>query len=354
MPVPNYPGAVPIITPHSVPAPMPMPSGGTLVSSAVMAGNPAPSSQGPSSLSGDLVGRAGQNFAAGAHAAPSAPPAPAGYITTLPGVAMTGPGMPMSMPVSTSMGPPEMPAPLSAPTGFAAEPGEQSRAAAAQPTLMLHTRKRARWPLAAAAVVGLVGGAFGVWYVGLRGGAETEDVAPASAPVSNKHPKADEAPTVGGAAPAAAASASAPVAAEPAAAPSAPVASGSAAEPAAAATPPADHAPAAPVAADSAAGSSVAAVPAPVAPSVAPAPVAPTPVAPAPTPAAQPVAPPPTPVAPPPTPVAPTPVATPAAAGDPASDPAAEPKHKKPRPKHRKPESKETQWNDDSPFMPVH
>ncbi|HET9619763.1 MAG TPA: hypothetical protein VFP84_00255, partial [Kofleriaceae bacterium] len=97
MPVPNHPGAVPIMTPAMALSALPMvPSGGTLVSSAVTAGKSAQASSGTSTLSGGLVGRAGQNMAqhaqgfAGQPAPYASASPPVGYAT--PGQTMPGMG----------------------------------------------------------------------------------------------------------------------------------------------------------------------------------------------------------------------------------------------------------------------
>ncbi|HEX4420828.1 MAG TPA: hypothetical protein VH165_23090, partial [Kofleriaceae bacterium] len=248
MPVPNMPGAVPIMPPL-------VPSGGTLVSSATLAGNPPPSATGPSSLSGGLVGLAAQSMAQ--HGYPGQTPQgypaqvpPMGFPQTLPGVGVA--------------------------PGYQGEVTEQARSAAAQPTLMLYTG-RSRWPLILAALAAFAGAGFGVWFAVLRDkGAPTESAAPkaeaaAGAPAkpeaANQADKPGAAPSAEPNSPAmAAGSAADPSAAGTAAADSPPghaAAAGSAADPSAAGTAVADsppgHAAAAGSAADpSAAGTAVA------------------------------------------------------------------------------------------------
>jgi serine/threonine-protein kinase len=127
--VPNMPGAVPIMMGLSAP---PIPSGGTLVSSATQAGNPPPAVRpvpGPFGQGG-LDGFAGQGHAmAGGHG--------------MPGAGMSLPGMPPAQPGGRIGGP------------------ERPRAAAV-PTLMLRT-KRSRAPLMVFGVFAVAAIAIGAW-----------------------------------------------------------------------------------------------------------------------------------------------------------------------------------------------
>jgi hypothetical protein len=292
LPVPNNPGAVPIMTPVMALSSLPLvPSGGTLVSSAVSAGS-APQAHGASTLSGGLVGRAGQSMAQHAQGFHSQPPAyapvspPLGY----PAAGQTLSGMGAAVP-APMMVPEPMAMPTPSPTG------------AAVPTLMLHTGRRSRLPLIAGAVAVAAGVVIGVWFVGGRGGSATEvpaATAPA-APVSNKANKR----------------------AEEAEAPPPPTQAADVRN--------ADNAPPAPPPAPASAR------PAEEPPAAAP-----------PTPAAAPASAPPAeepPAAAPPTPAATAPAVT--------DDPPADTKHSKKK-RHRKPDPKESPWDANSPFLPVH
>jgi hypothetical protein len=132
-PVPGMPGAVPIMVPMSVP---PVPSGGTLVSSATLAGNQPPPVRpvhGPFGQGG-LDGFAGQNG-----------------LDNFTNHAMPG-------------GPPQAPSMLGA-----GPPGRSAAAArdpaAALPTLQLRAARKSSLPMIALAVVGAAAIAGGAWFV---------------------------------------------------------------------------------------------------------------------------------------------------------------------------------------------
>ena len=324
MPVPNMPGAVPIVAPMTAP---PIASAGTLVSSALQAGSAAASStMPPSPMATPPPGGAPYmpaDFGPGDHGAA------AGY---------AGYGAPAG---AISGGHAAYPAPAApaAPAGAPAQPRVRS-GSDARPTLMIRTGKRSRLPVVLVAMAGAVG-AFALVMV-LATGGSTE-------PAQSAQPAGGSAE---GAAPA-----QEPVRSDETAGPSAPAnpapaqAAGGSPEPAAAPTRTTDSAPTG--------GTPRAAAPAPA--SGAPREPAKTASAP---PAAAAGA--------PPAPAEPAKPGEPGSAllATPPGSPAAadankkradlrKPVKPKPRPEVKRPDpkkakdSKEPSWNDDSPFLPV-
>ena len=298
MPVPNMPGAVPIVTPMMGP---PIASAGTLVSSALQAGTGAASSTMPPTMAvatpppGSFPpSDFGAGGAAGYGGYGAADGGPAGYA---------------------------MPAGAPAPARGASD---------VRPTLMMRAHRRSRLPMFLVAVAGVVGAAaFAVVLVLNRAAPATDAAAPAGDPATAPAPAAQEpARPDETAAPAEPAKPAAPAVAEPAKSAGSPAATGRPAPP----TPAPPHA----------AASAKAAEPAPPAaePSAAAAPPA---AAPGEAPGALLVTPP------------------GAAAGDPKKradvhkpvKPKTRPDVKRPDPRRAKVDPKEPSWNDDSPFLPV-
>jgi serine/threonine protein kinase len=146
------PGAVPITLPPGAP---PIPSGGTLVSSATQAGTLPPVVK-----PGGLDGFAGQH----GHGGQVSFAAQGGY----------------AGPVDGS-GVPAMPPGIGDVT-------DRVRIAAARPTLKINVSRRSRWPLVALAVVGAAGAAVAVWAVTARQEASM-------APATTERLTAEPAPT---------------------------------------------------------------------------------------------------------------------------------------------------------------
>ncbi|HEX3764760.1 MAG TPA: protein kinase [Kofleriaceae bacterium] len=302
MPVPNMPGAVPIVTPMMAP---PIASAGTLVSSALQAGTGAATSTMPP---------------------PIATPPPGAFVPAPPadfgagGMGYGSYGAPVGAADAGQFG--------AGHPGYAAAPATVRSAADARPTLMIRAKRRSRLPLFIVAVAGVVG-AVAVVLVLNNGGDTTSHAA---------QPAGGSAPTT------------APAAAEPAkpdetAAPTEP------AKPAAApvAEPAKPSAAAAPAGPGGATGRSASAGSKP-APPLAPSPDRATETAPA--------APEPSAGDAPSALLAPPPGA---AGSDPRkrtdvhkpARPKSRPDVKRPDPRRAKVDPKEPSWNDDSPFLPV-
>jgi serine/threonine-protein kinase len=184
-PVPNHPGAVPIVMP--LPAP-PVPSGGTLVSSATQAGNPPPAVKpvvGPYGATG-LGGLAAQSVQ--------------GY----PGPG--GSGSFAGQPMQVSFGSPEavgggMQGQGSGAFGpiYTGDVTDRVRVSNAYPTQMLRHSSRRRLPIAALVIVGVAGALTGVWLAVGRDGSSsaTEPAAPSAiAPPPGEAPKPSAEPAV--------------------------------------------------------------------------------------------------------------------------------------------------------------
>jgi eukaryotic-like serine/threonine-protein kinase len=318
MPVPNMPGAVPIVAPMTAP---PIASAGTLVSSALQAGSAAPSSTMPPSVP----------MATPPPAAPYGPPAgPGGG----PGHGSYGAPVGAADPGRISGGHPAYASPAGAPA-----PSRGAGASNARPTLMIRTGRRSRLPLLVVAAAGAIG-AIALVLVLNSGG----DTAPAQS-------------TQSGGAPVPATPASDPAKPDETAAPTEPAKQAAApvSEPAKRTGSPAAAAPAtesqptpppAPAAAPGQAGDT--------APAAGTAPAGGTAPTAAPAPTAEPAQ-----------PGEPTGALLSTSPGAAGSDPKkrADP-HKPARPKGRpdakrpdsrrgKVEPKESPWTDDSPFMPV-
>ena len=156
--------------------PSPIPSGGTLVSSATQAGRPPPAVRpvaGPYGQGG-LDGYAGQN-----HGTPGGP-----------GMGMRGPGMQGGFGAHQAI----------QPAGRTAL-GPRSPAAAV-PTLMIRHPSRSRFPLVVLAMIGAAGAAVGVWFA-VGAGGDGDAAAPAHRAVVQKAAPAApaEAPSAAGAEP---------------------------------------------------------------------------------------------------------------------------------------------------------
>ena len=185
-PVPNHPGAVPIVMP--LPAPR-VPSGGTLVSSATQAGNPPPAVKpvvGPYGTTG-LGGLAAQSVQ--------------GY----PGPGSSGSfaGQPMQVSFGNpgAVGEGGMQGQGSGAFGpiYTGDVTDRVRVSNAHPTQMIRHSRRGRLPIAALVIVGVAGALTGVWLaVGRDGGSTaTEPVEPAAvAPPPGEVPKPSAEPAV--------------------------------------------------------------------------------------------------------------------------------------------------------------
>ncbi|HEX3473858.1 MAG TPA: protein kinase [Kofleriaceae bacterium] len=338
MPVPNMPGAVPIVAPMTAP---PIASAGTLVSSALQAGSAAATSTMPPTPM----------------ATPPPPYVPADFGVGNPGGhGSYGPPLGAASPISGGH------AAYAAPAGAPA-PARGRSGSDARPTLMIRTSKRSRLPVVLVVMAGAIG-AIALVLVLTRGD---------TTPAPSAQPAAGSAePTAPAQEPAKPDETAGPSAAANQAAPG----PGGAAEPAAAAPArAADTAATAGAAAQTARTAPAAAAPAPATSPRAPARAASAPAAaeprqaaatapgagapPGPAPAAAEPAKPGEPasalLAPPP--------GAPAAAGGDASKkradqrkpvkPKSRPEVKRPDPRRAKVDAKEPSWNDDSPFMPV-
>jgi serine/threonine protein kinase len=158
-PVPNMPGAVPIMIP-----PPPVPSGGTLVSSATQAGTqPPPVSAAPR--------YSAQGMPQGVYESPFGPVTPPGGYP----VSSPPPGVyPSPPPQQTPFTP--VPAPVAAGPVPRDDITEQVRRSDARPTMIVR-RQGSRLPIAALAVVGAAGAVFGVWLAISSDGGATPPMA---------------------------------------------------------------------------------------------------------------------------------------------------------------------------------
>jgi serine/threonine protein kinase len=329
MPVPNMPGAVPIVAPMTAP---PIASAGTLVSSALQAGSAAASSTMPPSPMATPPPGSPYMAAAAADFGPGGPggPGDAGGYGAAAGYA--GYGAPAG---AISGGH----AAYAAPAGAPAQPRGRS-GSDARPTLLIRTGKRSRLPVVLVAVAGAVG-AFALVMVLATGSGMAP--APSAQPAGGSAEGAE--PAQEPARPDETAGPSAPANPAPARA------AGGATEPAAAPARAADSAPATRGPASGEPAKTASAPPA-AAPTAAPgAPRAAAEPAKAGEPARALLTPPPG-----------SPAAA-GAAGDDASKkrvdlrkpakPKSRPEVKRADPKKAKVDSKEPSWNDDSPFLPV-
>ena len=159
-PVPNMPGAVPILAPPTGPM---VPSGGTLVSSATLAGTLPPAVLPSQASPSGLAGFAGQN--------PRVSGQGMAVSFGMQGASAGMAPLPSTTPSASGGYAPAVPVALS---GFGDTTDRVSAAAraraAARPTLLIR-HSRSRFPWIALAVVGVVGAGVGVWLVLSRAGA---------------------------------------------------------------------------------------------------------------------------------------------------------------------------------------
>ncbi|HSS01775.1 MAG TPA: protein kinase [Kofleriaceae bacterium] len=200
-PVPNMPGAVPIVMPLPPP---PVPSGGTLVSSATQAGTqPPPVTAGPGRFQGaGFAGAAGltaPNYEGpfGAETPPGGHPfAPPGA----PGAFARGSSEASGHPEPHVAPAREMPQRARS-TGHDADDATDQVTRVAAPKTLMVRRRGSRLPLAVLAIVGAAGAVVGVWFA-ISGTSSTEPAAgspPPAAAAPASDPSASEAAKPGAA-----------------------------------------------------------------------------------------------------------------------------------------------------------